>query len=87
MGVSEWLILDSGEVLYVVKFKGQRILNKLSLHSCMSSAPLVVGQFDGNQIGIVDDALVDKQNQKMRKLACSIPENVLVDVHLAGEAA
>lgn len=65
-GVSKYYVTDAGDVLYVVQHNGQRILNKVTIHSHLSSGDLGVGLIEGDKIRMLFNFFINKGDIKER---------------------
>lgn len=73
MGVKEFHLTEANDIVYVVSFDGQKILNQVTLHSCVSNGSLAVGSFDDNGNFIsTGKQIVNKSDKSNRKSLCSI---------------
>jgi hypothetical protein len=73
MGVKEFHLTEANDIVYVVSFDGQKILNQVTLHSCVSNGSLAVGSFDDNGNFIsTGKQTVNKSDKANRKSLCSI---------------
>ena len=65
-GVSKYYVTDSGDVLYIVKYKGQRILNKVTIHSTLSAGKLGIGLLEVDKMMMLTDMFINKGDSKER---------------------
>lgn len=70
MGVEQYFVMTDGDVYYVVESRGQKILNKISLGSSLTSAPLCLAFQNDEGFVFSLEALVDKSDQKARRESC-----------------
>jgi hypothetical protein len=71
MVVSEYLVMESGEIFYIVAVRGQKLLNKVTLSKSLTSGPLCAAvQFD-DSVGFYPQMLVNKSDQDDRKKVCA----------------
>ena len=66
LGVSEYYVTDAGDVLYIVKHNGQRILNKVTIHSTLSAGNLGVGLIEDDNMMMLTNLVIDKGDSEER---------------------
>lgn len=69
-GVSKYYVTDAGDILYIVEYQGQRVLNKLTLSDTLSAGKLGVGVIEDDKMRMLTDMVVDKGDSKER-LRCA----------------
>ena len=70
MGVTEYMIMDTAEIFYVVNYRGEKLLNKTALGSSLTSGPLICARQINDEIVFITSANVDKSDQKARRATC-----------------
>jgi len=83
LGINEWLLTDSADLLFVVEFQGQRLLHEESLISCVSSDNLTVASIEGNKIHAIPEIEVEKTDPNARRIASK--DYYLIDYKLAAK--
>ena len=88
-GIKEWFLTESGEILFVYEFDGQRIVNNVTLGSTISDGRLYVCNIDcDGKIEIDFDMAVPKSNKEFRRFTCKICDTWhLIDERLAHKLA
>lgn len=86
-GIKEWFLTESGEILSVIEFDGQRIVNNVTLHSTINDGRLYVCEIAGDgKIEIDFEKAVPKSNKEFRRFTCKICDTWhLIDESLAIE--
>ena len=68
LGINKFLLTDTGLLLMIVEFQGERLLNEVTLSTCVSAHDLTLAIIDDNQITPCP-ALISKSDTKSRKEA------------------
>ena len=85
LGINKFLLTDTGLLLMIVEFQGQRSLSEVTLHTSVSADDLALAVIDDNQIIAYPDSLISKSNKKSRKEASEL--FYLIDQGLAFKLA
>lgn len=85
LGINQFLLTDTGLLLMIVEFQGQRSLSEVTLHTSVSADDLALAVIDDNQIIAYPDSLISKSNKKSRKEASEL--FYLIDQGLASKLA
>ena len=65
-GVSKYYVTEAGDILYIVRYQGQRILNKLTLSDTLSAGKLGVGLIEDDKMRMLTDMFINKGDSKKR---------------------
>jgi len=84
LGINQFLLTDTGLLLMIVEFQGQRSLSEVTLHTSVSADDLTLAIIDDNQITLCP-LLVSKSDKKSRKEASKW--YYLIDQGLASQLA
>jgi hypothetical protein len=88
LNVTEYYLTDDNEILFVAHFDGERVLNRVSVHSTISAGNLTVGTLDETILMFRTDGVVNKSDRKSRRKICSEnPALILIDESLAHKLA
>jgi len=87
LGVDEYLLTESGTVLFIAKFDEQQVLNKLSLHASISDGVLHGAVWEGDQLRVATDAGCVHKSDKKGRRALGRQGIIFVGPSLAAELA
>ena len=85
LGINQFLLTDTGLLLMIVEFQGQRSLSEVTLHTSVSADDLTLAIIDDNQITPCPLTQISKSDTKSRKEASKW--YYLIDQGLASQLA
>lgn len=65
-GVSKYYVTEAGDILYIVEYQGQRVLNKLAVSNTLSAGELGVGLIEDDKMMMLTDMFINKGDSKER---------------------
>lgn len=78
MGVTEYMMVESGDIFFVAHYEGQRILNRATSISMLSAGYISLGWIKDDKIELLLTEVCDKGDHKARKGWCDFDEDVVL---------
>ena len=71
MGAKEYHLTENNDIIYVIRFEGQKVLSRVKVGCGVSAGRLLMGQFVAGNFMQSNPARIEKGDWEARALACS----------------